>query len=91
MAKIETIEQYEWAVRRVEELLPMVKDDTPADDPHSIELELLSNMLADYSDEHFAIGSPTLAETLKLRMQERGLSPLSVSKMLGVSPSRISE
>lgn len=59
MAKIETIEQYEWAVRRVEELLPMVKDDTPADDPHSIELELLSNMVANYSDEHLAIGSPT--------------------------------
>ena len=91
MAKIETMEQYEWAVRRVEELLPMVKDDTPADDPHSIELELLSNMVADYSDEHFAIGSPTLAETLKLRMQEMGLTQLSLSKMLGVSPSRISE
>lgn len=91
MAKIETIEQYEWAVRRVEELLPMVKDDTPADDPHSIELELLSNMVADYSDEHLAIGSPTLAETLKLRMQEMGLTQLSLSKMLGVSPSRISE
>lgn len=31
-----------------------------------------------------AIGSPTLAETLKLRMQEMGLTQLSASKMLGV-------
>lgn len=40
--------QYEWAVKRVEELLPLVTDDTPRTDPNSIELELLSNMVADY-------------------------------------------
>lgn len=91
MAKIENKEQYEWAVNRVEELLPLVNDDTPTDDPHSIELELLSNMVADYSEEHFAMGPPSLAETLKLRMQELGLTQLSLSKILGVSPSRISE
>lgn len=55
--KIETTEQYQWAVSRVEELLPLVNDNTPLNDPHSIELEKLSNMVADYSDVHFAIGS----------------------------------
>ena len=50
MTKIETPTQYEWAVRRVEHLLPLVTDDTPLDDPGSIELELLSNLVADYSD-----------------------------------------
>ncbi len=42
--------QYEWAVKRVEELLPLVGDNTSLDDAHSIELELLSNMVADYSE-----------------------------------------
>lgn len=55
MTKIDTREQYEWALARVEELLPLVNDDTPRDDPYSIELELLSNLVADYSDENFAI------------------------------------
>ena len=50
MTKIENQAQYEWAVKRVEELLPLVKDDTPLNDPNSIELELLSNLVADYSD-----------------------------------------
>jgi HTH-type transcriptional regulator/antitoxin HigA len=54
MAKIENEIQYDWAVNRVEELLPMVDDNTPPDDPNSIELELLSNMVADYSEEHFS-------------------------------------
>lgn len=55
---VKTREEYEWAMARVEELLPLVNDDTPKDDPNSIELEKLSNLVADYSDKHFAIGEP---------------------------------
>jgi HTH-type transcriptional regulator/antitoxin HigA len=53
MTQIETESQYKWAMERVEELLPLVKDDTPRNDPASIELELLSGLVADYSDRHF--------------------------------------
>lgn len=55
MTKIETKAQYDFAVKRVEELLPLVTDKTPPDDPNSIELEQLSNLVADYSEEHFAM------------------------------------
>ena len=58
MMKIENEAQYKWAVARVEELLPLVNDDTPRDDRNLIELERLSNLVADYSDEHFAIDGP---------------------------------
>ena len=85
MTKIENQAQYEWAVKRVEELLPLVKDDTPLNDPNSIELELLSNLVADYSEEHFALGEPTLVEVLKLRMYEMGLNQKSLAKLVGVS------
>lgn len=53
MTKIENHIQYEWAVNRVEELLPLVNDETPQSNPNRIELELLSNLVADYSEEHF--------------------------------------
>ena len=52
MTTIKNEEQYDWAVKRVEELLPLVDDNTPRNDPHSIELELLSNLVADYSDKY---------------------------------------
>ena len=87
MTKIENQTQYEWAVKRVEELLPLVKDDTPLDDPNSIELELLSNLVADYSEEHFSLGEPSLVDVLKLRMYEMGLNQKSLSQLIGVSPS----
>lgn len=46
MTKIENQVQYEWAVNRVEQLLLLVDDNTPLNDPNSIELELLSNLVA---------------------------------------------
>lgn len=91
MTKIETKTQYDWAVKRVEELLPLVTDETPLDDPNSIELELLSNLVADYSEEHFALGEPTLVDVLKLRMYEMGLNQKALAKLIGVSPSRLSD
>ena len=69
----------------------MVDDNTPLEDPNSIELELLSNLVADYSDEHFAIGEPTLVDVLKLRMYEMGLTQKALSALIGVSPSRLSD
>lgn len=91
MTKLENEKQYDWAVNRVEELLPKVDDNTPTDDPNYIELVLLSNLVADYSDEHYAIGEPSLAEVIKLRMYEMGLNQAAVAKLIGVSPSRICE
>lgn len=90
MTEIENKQQYNCAVNRVEELLPLVDDKTPKDDPHFIELELLSNMVADYSDKHFAIGEPSLSDVLKLRMEEIGLTLAKIAKLIGVSPIRMS-
>jgi HTH-type transcriptional regulator/antitoxin HigA len=91
MTKIETEAQYRWALNRVEELLPHVKDDTPIDDPYSIELDLLSGLVSEYSDEHYSIGEPILIDVIKLRMYEMGLTQSALSKLLGINPSRICE
>ena len=90
MTKIENKAQYDWAVNRVEELLPLVDDNTPKDDKNLIELELLSSLVADYSEEHFAVGTASLADVMKLRMYEMHLTQRSLAAMLGISPSRVS-
>jgi len=88
MTHIENEAQYKWAIEKVETLLPLVNEKTPIDDPVSIELELLSNLVADYSDVHFAIGSPSLVEAIKLRMYEMGLSQKALAQLLGISAER---
>ena len=87
--KIENEVQYNWAMGRIDELLTKVNDETPDDDPRSIELYLLSSLVQDYEDEHYPIGTPSLIDTLKLRMYEMGLSQAALAKKIGVSPSRV--
>lgn len=89
MTKIENISQYNWAVARVEELLPLVAEDAPATDPNLIELELLSNLVADYSEAHFSLGTPTLMDIVKLRMYEMGLNTNTLAAMLGITPTKV--
>ena len=91
MAKIENKAQYDWAVKRVDELLKIVNDETPQTDPNMIELKLLSDMVADYSEANFAIGEPKLTDILKLRMFEMGITQSKLASIIGVSQSRLSE
>ena len=91
MTKIETREQYEWALGRIEALVNDVTEEMPDNDSKKMEYSLLSNLVADYSDEHFDLGTPTLQECLKERMFEQGLSQKDVAGMLGTSQSRISD
>ena len=51
MAKIQNETAYKAAMARIEELLPLVNDDTPLDDRNLIELDLLSELVSDYEDE----------------------------------------
>ena len=91
MTKIENETQYKVALKRVEELMLSLPEDTPAENPDMVELTLLGNLVADYEDEHYPIEKPSLIEMLKLRMYEMGLSQLALSKLLGINPSRICE
>lgn len=84
-------EQYEIILDRVEELLQVVDNETPSDNKYSVELALLSNLVADYEEVYMPVIQPTLAEILRLRMVEMGLNQKGVAQLLDVSPSRISE
>ena len=91
MAKIKTEKQYKAACSRIEELLKVVSNDTPTDDKNFLELDLISDLVADYEEEHFPIEAPSLVDVIKLRMYEMGLTQTKLSELLNVSPSRISE
>lgn len=83
--------QYKAACSRIEELLKVVSNDTPTDDKNFLELDLISDLVADYEEEHFPIEAPSLVDVIKLRMYEMGLTQTKLSELLNVSPSRISE
>ena len=91
MTRIENEVQYQVLLKRIEELLPLVTDETPEDDMNSVELVLLSQIVADYEDLKYPIQKPPLTEVLKLRMFEMGLSQSGLADILGMNQSKISE
>lgn len=86
-----TEKQYREAEAKIEELLPLVNEDTPINDPNSIELKRVSDIVEAYETEHYPIGSPTLREVIELRMFEMRLKQKDLAVLLGTSTSRISE
>ena len=90
MSKI-TKKQYEFALARVEELLPLVDDNTSANDRNAIELTMMSDIIIDYEKEHYPIGKPTVAQQIQLSLDEKNMSQKQLAETIGVSPSRISD
>jgi len=88
---IKSEKEYNAIVNRIEELLSNPENIENPNARGYVELNLLADLVADYEEKYHAIKAPTLAEAIRLRMQERGLSQKSLSEYLGVSTSRISE
>ena len=90
MSKV-TKEQYEFALARVEELLPLVDDNTPANDRNAVELTMMSDIIIAYEKEHYPIGKPTVAQLIQLSLDEKKMSQKQLAEEIGVSPSRIND
>lgn len=84
-------EQYEYALTRIEELLPLVQEDTPANDKHAVELSVVSDVVIDYEKTHYPIAKPTVAELIALSLEEKALTQKELAANIGVSPSRIND
>lgn len=91
MAQIKSEAAYRAAMKRIEELLPLVNDNTPVDDPNYLELDMISDLVEEYEDIHYPIGKPTLIDIVKLRLYEMGITQSKLAEMLGLSNARVSE
>ena len=59
MVQIKSEKQYKAACERINELLKVINNDTPADDKNMLELDLISDLVADYEEEHYPIAAPS--------------------------------
>lgn len=86
-----TKQQYEYSLDRIEELLPLVTDETPAGDKNAVELAIVSDIVEAYEKLHFPIAKPTIGELISLSIEEKGMTQKQLAEKLGVSPSRVSD
>lgn len=88
---IRTEREYETILERIETLLQNPDNIENKDAKGYVELELLSDLVADYEEHTYPVKIPSLVEVIKLRMAEMGLNQKRLSELLGVSTSRVSE
>lgn len=91
MKTIETEEQYQAAQSKIEELMIKTVGNHSYDNPEFVMMDRLSDLIADYEDNHYNIQPPTLIDVIKLRMYEMGLKQSDLADKLGVPKSRVSE
>jgi len=82
---------YEKANKRMEQLLKIVGNETPATDKNFIELDNISDLIADYEEKYYSMKPENLIEMVKLRMYQRKLKQKDLANILETKPSRISE
>lgn len=91
MTHIKTEAQYEAIMKRIDELFFETDENTPADDPRLVELDMLSALANEYEKEVYPIKPPTLTEMITYRMHEMKLTQRELSEMLEITPSRLSQ
>lgn len=83
--------QYEYALERIEDLLPLVGEGSDPNSKEALELSLMSDVVIEYEKEHFPIDKPTPAQLIELALEEKSLSQKALAELVGVSPSRIND
>ena len=55
MAEIKDERQYDVLIERIEELLPLISNKTPADDRNLVELDIISNLVEEYEEKYYPV------------------------------------
>lgn len=85
IAPIRNNKDYQNALKRLEEIFDAKKGTDQGD-----ELEILSILIEKYENEKFPIDLPDPIEAIKFRMEQMGMKPKDLAKIVGYK-SRVSE
>lgn len=89
MKHIESESQYKEIMARIEELLPLVTEDTPEDDANSIELVRLSILVEDYEKEFYPIEGINRNTCRKKKYKKAKITPKKLLKVIEKSRRQI--
>ena len=90
MVQIKNDMQYKALLARIDEIFFATDENTPADDPRLLELDLLSSLVEQYEKEVFPIEIPSLGETLGSRLAETKMTQKELAARLGMTAPRLS-
>ena len=74
MAEIKNEIQYQKSIDQIEELLQVVGNNTLTDDYNYVELDLLSDLVAEYEEKYYPVGKPSLSAIIQLNLDEKNIT-----------------
>jgi len=83
--------EYKLKLERLEDLLKQLTTKGKLSKGLQMELDKISDQIADYEEKQFPFQPESLIEMIELRMYQRKLKQKDLAKILGTTPSRISE
>lgn len=86
-----TKEEYEKALVRLEELLPLVGNNVSADDKNMIEFDMVSDIIERYENNNYPSYQPTLGEIIQEALYEYGYTVKQIAQKLGVSTRKVND
>ncbi len=88
---IHTEKEYKAIVERMEELLENPEHIENKNSKGYIELNILSDLVADFEEKYYPVKKSSLVDAIKYKMLEMKLNQKRLAELLGVSTSRVSE
>ena len=86
-----TQEQYEVANERMEEILKSLTDEVHEGDPIMQELDMVTDIVERYENEHVHIPLPTLGQLIYCSMQDWGITEENLAQQLGINQSKLAD
>lgn len=83
--------EYLTASKRMEELISVLTLKGKLNKRLQQELDEISDSIADYEESNYPFKPENLKEMIELRMYQRKLKQKDVARLLGTTPSRVSE
>ena len=90
MSTIKNEQQYKAMMARIDEIFFATDENTPADDPRLLELDVLSSLVEEYESEHYPIEAPSLSDTINSRLAENNWTQKELAAILGITAPRLS-
>ena len=91
---IRSEEDYDAALARITELMDALAEPEgrveDVDDPRSVELDVLTDLVEHYEDKHYPIGYPDPVSAIEFRMDQANLTPRDLVPFIG-SRAKVSE
>ena len=83
--------EYEWASKRIDEIMKVYSNAMPADSDLSVELDLMTDIVYQYEEEHYPMGQLSVADLIKKSLDENNMTLSQLAEKISVDNKKVGD